>query len=54
MVSATILNWTQVTHGADTTFGVSLNGFSDVAIPFAAWMLIRRLAAKGAKARPGA
>src|SRR5207249_571411 len=42
VLSATILGWIQVTHGEDFGAAVQRNGFSDLAIPFAAWLFIRR------------
>jgi len=42
LISVTILMWTQVTHGTDLASTVAHNGFSDIGIPFAAWLFIRR------------
>jgi hypothetical protein len=42
LISVTILMWTQVTHVTDLASTVAHNGFSDIGIPFAAWLFIRR------------
>ncbi|HEX9824652.1 MAG TPA: hypothetical protein VGB51_09730 [Actinomycetota bacterium] len=40
-LSATILNWLQVSHGEDLSAAVTDAGFFGLALPFAVWLVIR-------------
>jgi hypothetical protein len=43
VLSTTVLAWIQITHPtSDLQFTTSSNGFADIGIPFAAWLVIRR------------
>jgi hypothetical protein len=42
VLSLTVANWLQVTHGNDITVGAADNGFFYLGIPLAAWLMIRR------------
>ncbi|MFL5799805.1 MAG: hypothetical protein ACJ77A_17995 [Actinomycetota bacterium] len=43
VLSTTVLAWIEITHPvSNLQFTVSANGFSDIGIPFAAWLIIRR------------
>jgi hypothetical protein len=42
LLSVVILTWIQATHSSDLASVVQHNGFSDIGIPFAAWLFIRR------------
>jgi hypothetical protein len=42
VLSLTVANWLQVTHGNDVTVGAGDNGFFYLGIPLAAWLMIRR------------
>lgn len=57
VLSATILNWLEITHPVESLFERILrNGFADIGIPLAAWLIIRRprtLAEASVAALPG-
>ena len=42
LLSVVILTWVQVTHQSDLGSVVAHNGFTDIGIPFAAWLFVRR------------
>jgi hypothetical protein len=43
LLSTTVLAWIEITHPvSNLQFTVSANGFSDIGIPLAAWLVIRR------------
>jgi hypothetical protein len=43
LLSTTVLAWIEITHPvSNLQFTVSANGFGDIGIPFAAWLIIRR------------
>jgi hypothetical protein len=42
VLSLAILNWITTTHGADFSGGTAARAFSDIGIPLAAWLVIRR------------
>jgi hypothetical protein len=42
VLSVVILNWVQVTHASDLASVIQRNGFTDIGIPLAAWLFIRR------------